>query len=297
MSALVENVGPISAQRIENGNSQNGGQSARKRWQLDDFEIGKALGKGKFGNVYLARERSTQFIVALKVLFKKDLEKHKVFHQLRREIEIQYHLRHSNILRLYGYFYDAERVYLILEYAARGSVYHLLKKEGKLDEATSAKFIYQLSDALIYCHEKSVIHRDIKPENLLLSSKGDIKIADFGWSVHAPTSKRQTLCGTLDYLAPEMILNKSHDHNVDNWCVGVLLYEFLHGAPPFEHEQNQTTLESIRYGKYMFPASPSYSSNAIDLIRQLLVVEPSKRLPLEDVKTHEWVVSSLTKKL
>lgn len=99
------------------------------------------------------------------------------------------HFRHNNILRLFGYFYDESRVYLILEYAAAGSVYNLLKEEGKFSESLSAKYIFQLSDALIYCHRKNVIHRDIKPENLLISSTGDIKIGDFGWSVHAPSSK------------------------------------------------------------------------------------------------------------
>lgn len=90
---------------------------------------------------------------------------------------------------MYGYFYDEERVYLILEYASRGSVYSFLRKEGRFTDDITAKFIWQLVDALIYCHSKNVIHRDIKPENLLLSAKYDVKIADFGWAVHAPSSK------------------------------------------------------------------------------------------------------------
>ena len=95
----------------------------RRKWSLQDFEIGKPLGNGKFGKVYLAREKKTHFIVALKVLFKKQLTKAGVVHQLRREIEIQAHLRHPNVLRLYGYFHDATRIYLILEFAAKGELY------------------------------------------------------------------------------------------------------------------------------------------------------------------------------
>merc|ERR1719187_3020886 len=169
---------------------------AGQRWTLNDFEIGRPLGKGKFGNVYLAREKKSKYIVALKVLFKSQLQKASVEHQLRREIEIQSHLRHNNVLRLFGYFYDETRVYLILEFAARGELYKSMQKQpkGRFDEARSSKYIRQMADALRYCHSKKVIHRDIKPENLLLDMKGDLKIADFGWSVHAPTSRRATMC-------------------------------------------------------------------------------------------------------
>jgi aurora kinase len=94
--------------------------------------------------------------------------------------------------------------------------------------------IYHIAHALRYCHTKHVIHRDIKPENLLLGLHGEVKIADFGWSVHAPNSRRRTLCGTIDYLPPEMVEGQDHDHAVDLWSLGVLTYEFLVGRPPFE---------------------------------------------------------------
>lgn len=116
--------------------------------------------------------------------------------------------RHDNVLRLYGYFFDQTRIYLILEFAAKGELYKELQKCGHFDEKRSAKYIKSLAAALDYCHSKHVIHRDIKPENLLLDLHGNIKIADFGWSVHAPHSRRTTLCGTLDYLPPEMIEGK-----------------------------------------------------------------------------------------
>ncbi len=113
--------------------------SARvKTWQLKDFDIGRPLGKGKFGQVYLARERRTGYIVALKVLSKAELTENKVEKQLRREIEIQSHLRHANILRLYGYFYDSSRVYLILEFAARGELYKILRKKKRFAEPMAA---------------------------------------------------------------------------------------------------------------------------------------------------------------
>merc|ERR1719471_2419619 len=143
------------------------------RWKLEDFDIGRPLGKGKFGNVYLAREKASKYIVALKVLFKSQLQKAQVEHQLRREIEIQSHLRHPNILRLFGYFYDETRIYLILEFAPRGEMYKVLQKcqGGKFDEPKASKYIKQMTQALSYCHSMKVIHRDIKPENLLLDMK------------------------------------------------------------------------------------------------------------------------------
>nr|XP_056719615.1 aurora kinase B [Euleptes europaea] len=260
---------------------------ARRTFTINDFEIGRPLGKGKFGNVYLARVKETQFIVALKVIFKSHLEKEGMEHQLRREIEIQSHLRHPNILRMYNYFDDKKRVYLILEYAPRGELYKDLQKHKRFDEARSATFMEELADALIYCHGKKVIHRDIKPENLLMGLKGELKIADFGWSVHAPSLRRKTMCGTLDYLPPEMIEGKPHDEKVDLWCIGILCYEFLVGHPPFESVSHTDTYRRILAVDLKFP--PFVSEGARDLISKLLRRIPVQRLSLQAVKEHPWV--------
>ncbi|KAK6471711.1 aurora kinase C-like isoform X2 [Huso huso] len=265
----------------------------KKRWSLENFDIGRPLGKGKFGNVYLARERQSKFILALKVLFKTQLEKAGVEHQLRREVEIQSHLRHPNILRLYGYFHDSSRVYLILEYAPKGELYSELQRCGKFNEQRSATYITELSDALLYCHSKKVIHRDIKPENLLLGASGELKIADFGWSVHAPCSRRATLCGTLDYLPPEMIEGRMHDEKVDLWSLGVLCYEFLVGTPPFETKSHEETYRKISKVDFSYPQF--VSEGCRDLISKLLKHNPNQRLPLPGVLTHPWVVANSTK--
>jgi len=260
------------------------------RWKLEDFEIGRPLGKGKFGNVYLAREKRSKYIIALKVLFKSQLQKAGVEHQLRREIEIQSHLRHVNVLRMFGYFYDETRVYLILEFAPRGEMYKILQKQthGRFDEWKSAKYVRQLADALQYCHSKKVIHRDIKPENLLLDLKGDLKIADFGWSVHAPSSRRGTMCGTLDYLPPEMIDGEYHDEKVDLWALGVLCFEFLEGKPPFETDNHQNTYNRITRVDIQWPKH--FTPGAKDLITKLLKRRPEDRLPLEQVLQHPWIL-------
>jgi len=264
---------------------------AGTRWTLQDFEIGKPLGRGKFGKVYLARERRTKYIVALKVLSKSQLLKSGVEHQLRREIEIQAHLRHRHILRMYGYFFDNKNIYLILEYSPGGELYKKLTARGQFSERTSARFISDLSTAMRYCHSKHVIHRDIKPENLLLGAKNDVKIADFGWSVHAPTSRRNTLCGTLDYLPPEMVEGREHDEQVDTWALGVLLYEFLVGSPPFETDSHSATYRRIQRVDIRWPSG--MPDDAKDLISKLLKKDPRQRLPLECIPRHPFVLRCL----
>ena len=260
---------------------------AAPKWTLDDFEIGRKLGAGKFGCVYLAREKKSKYIVALKVLHLRQLSKAGVEHQLRREIEIQTHLRHKGVLRLYGYFHDAKRIYLILEYAARGELYKELTKRGTFSERKAADYVEQLAESLAYLHSKNVIHRDIKPENLLVGYNGELKIADFGWSVHAPSSRRETLCGTLDYLPPEMIERKAHSYRVDVWSLGVLTYEFLVGRPPFEADSQQATYRRIARVDLHFPASVPL--DARDFITKLLKKKPEERLALCDVPKHAWI--------
>ncbi|KAF5938839.1 hypothetical protein HYC85_023098 [Camellia sinensis] len=279
----------------------------KRRWTLNDFDIGKPLGRGKFGHVYLAREKRSNHIVALKVLFKSQLKQSQVEHQLRREVEIQSHLRHPNILRLYGYFYDQKRVYLILEYAAKGELYKELQKCKYFSERRSAtktdhffffflcigvlKYVASLARALIYCHGKHVIHRDIKPENLLVGAQGELKIADFGWSVHT-FNRRRTMCGTLDYLPPEMVESVEHDASVDIWSLGVLCYEFLYGVPPFEAKEHSDTYRRIVQVDLKFPPKPIISSSAKDLISQMLVKDSSQRMPLHKLLEHPWIVQN-----
>mmetsp|Transcript_1463 Transcript_1463/g.2790 ORF Transcript_1463/g.2790 Transcript_1463/m.2790 type:complete len:310 (-) Transcript_1463:304-1233(-) len=290
--------GSQSKENDKNPNMKNGPQrvpaateeSAKKvkQWSLKDFEIGRPLGRGKFGDVYLARERKSKFIVAIKVIKKSQLLKAGVEHQLRREIEIQSNLRHRNVLRLFGYFYDATRIYLILEFAPGGELYKVLTTKGRFSEKTSARYILDLSQALDYCHKKHVIHRDIKPENLLIGQRNDIKIADFGWSVHAPTSRRTTLCGTLDYLPPEMVECREHDETADVWSLGVLLYEFLVGSPPFEAEGTRATYRRISNVDLRFPNI--VTNGARDLIARLLVKDTTRRLKLSEVPNHPWII-------
>jgi len=137
-----------------------------------------------------------------------------------------------------------------------------------------------------------VIHRDIKPENLLVDIQGNLKIADFGWSVHAPSSRRRTMCGTLDYMPPEMIRGQTYDEKVDLWCIGILCYEFLVGKPPFESATQEETHTKVMNLNYLFPSF--VTAGARDLIQKLLQLDPTKRVTLKDVKTHPWIQANAT---
>ena len=170
--ANVARAAPVAASKASSTPSSSTPAKAQfpavKRWTLEDFEIGKPLGRGKFGSVYLAREKKTQALVALKVLFKKQIEKHGVLHQLRQEVEIQSRLQHPRVMRLHAYFHDEKRVYLVTELAPNGELFKLLQKEKQFDEPQVARWVSQIADALAFLHRHHVIHRDIKPENILL---------------------------------------------------------------------------------------------------------------------------------
>ncbi|KAI1143851.1 kinase-like protein [Hypoxylon sp. FL0543] len=267
-----------------------------KQFHLGMFEIGRPLGKGKFGRVYLARERTSGFICGLKVLHKSELQQGRVEKQVRREIEIQSNLRHPNILQLFGHFHDSKRIFLILEFAGKGELYKHLRRENRFPEWKASQYIAQMASALRYLHRKHVIHRDIKPENILMGIHGEIKLSDFGWSVHAPNSRRQTMCGTLDYLPPEMLKSGSEDNyyneKVDLWSLGVLAYEFLVGEAPFE-DTPVMTQRRIRKADMTIPSF--VSPEARDLIKRLLVLDPDKRIPLEQVQTHPWILKHCVK--
>eukprot|EP01012_Entosiphon_sulcatum_P007572 TRINITY_DN13881_c0_g1_i1.p1 TRINITY_DN13881_c0_g1~~TRINITY_DN13881_c0_g1_i1.p1 ORF type:complete len:332 (+),score=52.35 TRINITY_DN13881_c0_g1_i1:24-1019(+) len=273
------------------------GASQRRCWTLQDFDIGRKLGRGKYGSVYLARERQSRFVVALKVLDKQQMFGQEALRlQLRQEVEIQRSLNHPNVLRMYGYFYDASRVYLILEYAQRGQLYDLLKRKGRLSEHRAAGYVRCIASALQYLHGRGIVHRDLKPENLLLDKKGILKLADFGWSTCLvdPEERRRTLCGTLDYLPPEMVLGQEYDAQVDAWGLGILLFELLAGRTPFEGLSEAQTVQRIREfeGIHQLPVPADISPLAQDLLARLL--SRDRRCTMAEVLSHPWLNTATT---
>lgn len=338
----------------------------RGSWTLADFDIGPKLGEGQFGKIYLCREKTTKYAVVLKLIAKEAVIHNDLTHQIQREIELHMYCKHRNIVRLLAYFWDSERVFLVLDYADEGNLATLLQavpQGQRLSEWAVRSLAGQLCSAVLYLHRRGILHRDIKPENILFK-KGCLKLADFTWAVYmAPTSasstttaeergrsrhpqhdsrgggrtsllspahysaassmhstiytedrrspsprrgahvdyeaerrrRRTTFCGTLDYLPPELIMQRAYDEAVDMWCVGATVYEMLVGRPPFETATVRETEERIVRGQFQFPRliRDQLSWEAMDFVSRLLQIDPARRMTAEQAARHPFVDSIL----
>ncbi|OMJ78199.1 hypothetical protein SteCoe_22045 [Stentor coeruleus] len=268
---------------------------AEKEPSVSDFEslTKKALGEGAFGEVYKVRHKISRELYAIKVVNKKKVVDANLLPQLRREIRIMYSLNHPHVVKLYNHFEDDNNFYLVLELAEGGTVFQKLAKFKSFDEAAAAQYMREVILAVEYLHSRDppIIHRDIKPENLLLDKEGRdgrIKVADFGWSnFFNPDRSRMTYCGTLDYLAPEMINQQGHSTNLDLWNLGVLLFELLTGSAPFQASNQAAMFEKILKVRITFPKN--FPPLAKDLIMKLLKANPDERIPLAEILAHPWM--------
>eukprot|EP00747_Dinoflagellata_sp_TGD_P070566 gnl/TRDRNA2_/TRDRNA2_156648_c1_seq2.p1 gnl/TRDRNA2_/TRDRNA2_156648_c1~~gnl/TRDRNA2_/TRDRNA2_156648_c1_seq2.p1 ORF type:complete len:616 (+),score=77.53 gnl/TRDRNA2_/TRDRNA2_156648_c1_seq2:55-1902(+) len=291
----ADNAAAWSAARAA-GNSQLENIQFDASRGLSQFLILKGLGKGAFASVRQAVHRTSGKVIALKVIKK---ESHEAAGgseaQLAREAAVQTQLRHPYIVQLYGHFEDHAHVYLVLEYVDGGQLLKQMKERGKLPVAEAARFWSQVAEGLIYLHAHGVIHRDIKPENVLLRNVPGgtpiAKIGDFGCcaTLTSEAPLRQTVCGTMDYLAPEMIDNDPYDHTVDVWAMGVLLYEMLAAEPPFKARTLVDSVKRILSADLQVPSDAKVSREAADLLHCLLQRETSDRIPLAKAVMHPFV--------
>ena len=262
----------------------------RDDWQESDFQLLQKIGSGQYGDVYLACEVKSNYIVALKRMSIKRLVEMRMYSQLRREIEIAYHTRHPYLLRTYGYFWTETDIYLILEPCFGGMLYSKFQKVGTFSVAQTAKYVAQLTEALKYLHEHRVIHRDIKPENILLNDQDNIKLADFGWSVHTPAMERKTMCGTPEYFPPEIVEHGSYTGSADLWCIGIFCYEMLVGRTPFKDESDRAVMRKIASMQYEIPAS--VPADAKQFILALLRKDGRKRPTLSEIIKHPFLMKN-----
>merc|ERR1711937_507945 len=175
-------------------------------------------------------------------------------------------LDHPFIVQLGGSFHDRKFLYMLLEYVVGGEFFTHLRKAGRFDNSTAKFYAAQVAMIFDYLHRQNIIYRDLKPENLLLDNQGYIKITDFGFAKRV-AFKTYTLCGTPEYIAPEVLLNKGHGKGVDWWTLGILVYEMLAGQPPFVDDDPMGIYQQILAGKISFPRF--FDRSAKSLIKKL----------------------------
>ncbi|KAJ1440059.1 Serine/threonine-protein kinase, active site [Sesbania bispinosa] len=216
-----------------------GGGSGSARTRVGKYELGRTLGEGNFAKVKFARHVETGEHMAIKILDKEKVLKHKMIGQIKREISTMKLIRHPNVIRMYEVMASKTKIYIVLEFVTGGELFDKIARNGKLKEDEARKYFQQLICAVDYCHSRGVFHRDLKPENLLLDANGVLKVSDFGLSA-LPQQVREdgllhTTCGTPNYVAPEVIHNKGYDGaKADLWSCGVILFVLMAGYLPFE---------------------------------------------------------------
>ncbi|KAI0240042.1 hypothetical protein L0F63_001246 [Massospora cicadina] len=295
---------------------------------IEDFEIIKPISRGAFGRVYLARKKATQDLFAIKVIRKDDMIRKNMVRQVMTERRVMSLASTAYVVSMFFAFHSRNYLYLVMEYMIGGDLSSLLQGFGCFDEAMARFYIGETVLALKYLHSNSIIHRDLKPDNILIDAAGHTKLTDFGLSRISiqepernglarakpkskhrklassstpkpapqppapPTSRRQlsnrALLGTPDYLAPELLLGIGHDASVDWWALGVCLFEFLCGYPPFTDETPEAIFNNILNLKIQWPEDHELSPEAVDLILGLLEPDPSQRLSEAGIFGHPF---------
>ncbi|KAM5255648.1 serine/threonine-protein kinase PLK4 isoform 2-T2 [Ctenodactylus gundi] len=258
--------------------------------KIEDFKVGNLLGKGSFAGVYRAESIHTGLEVAIKMIDKKAMYKAGMVQRVQNEVKIHCQLKHPSILELYNYFEDNNYVYLVLEMCHNGEMNRYLKNRMKpFSENEARHFMHQIITGMLYLHSHGILHRDLTLSNLLLTHNMNIKIADFGLATQLkmPHEKHYTLCGTPNYISPEIATRSAHGLESDVWSLGCMFYTLLIGRPPFDTDTVKNTLNKVVLADYEVPTF--LSREAKDLIHQLLRRNPADRLSLSSVLDHPFM--------
>uniref|UniRef100_UPI003AB0A125 NUAK family SNF1-like kinase 1 n=1 Tax=Centroberyx gerrardi TaxID=166262 RepID=UPI003AB0A125 len=252
------------------------------------YEVMETLGKGTYGKVKKAVERTSLKTVAIKSIRKERITDDLDRVHIQREIEITSSLRHANIIRFHEVFESRDKIVIVMEYASRGELYDYVHERRRLPETEARDIFRQITSAVHYCHKNGVVHRDLKLENILLDQDLNVKLADFGLSNHFQRGNLlQTYCGSPLYASPEIVKGLPYQGpEVDCWALGVLLYALVYGSMPFDGASHTTLTEQISQGRYR---RPNPASDACALIDWLLTVRVDERATIEDVANHWWV--------
>merc|ERR550532_1690421 len=271
----------------------NGGKKSvihRDVCGLDKIKTLGVLGRGAFGFVTLVMDPKSKETYALKAIRKQMIQQSKQDKIIVREKNVMQQLRHPRLVNLHNTYKDKYRLYFLLDACLGGELFTILRKKRYFSEKTSRFYAAAVILGFEYMHNRSIIYRDLKPENLVLETNGYLKITDFGFAKFI-VDKTYTLCGTPDYLAPEIVTGQGHGKGVDWWTVGVLIFEMVAGCTPFFSSDQTEMYRKIVRGKYR---TPKYFSHEVkDLIRRLLSRKVTKRLGVivggaAKIKEHPW---------
>jgi serine/threonine protein kinase len=250
---------------------------------LSNFEFLRTLGTGTFGRVFLVKERNSLRYFAMKVLKKVEIVRLRQVEHVISERNVLMELNFPFIVRLYETFQDNRNLYMLMDYIQGGEIFSHLRKAGRFSNDLARFIAAEVVLTFEYMHSKDIVYRDLKPENLLLDRYGHVVITDFGFAKYIQ-DRTWTLCGTPEYLAPEIIQSKGHGKAVDWWALGVLIFEMLAGYPPFFDDNPFGIYEKILSGKLVIP--PHFDVDAKDLVKKLLNTDRTSRLGNLKVKTY-----------
>ncbi|XP_068166148.1 cGMP-dependent protein kinase 2 [Antennarius striatus] len=261
---------------------------------FDHLEVIATLGVGGFGRVELVKVQDKDITFALKVIKKKHVVDNRQEEHIHSERKILAEARSPFVVKLYRTFKDNRYVYMLLEACLGGEIWSMLRDRGSFDDASAKFCVACVTEAFDYLHRKGVLYRDLKPENLMLDTEGYIKLVDFGFAKKIRCGQKTwTFCGTPEYVAPEIILNKGHNFSVDFWSLGILVFELLTGSPPFSGSDQMMTYTFILKGIEKMDIPKKITKRPEDLIRKLCRRNPSERLGnlkngITDIKKHRW---------
>lgn len=271
--------------------NSNALRETKGKYTLTDFTIQRTLGTGSFGRVHLVQSKHNQRFYAVKVLKKAQVVKMKQVEHTNDERRMLQRCRHPFLITLWGTWSDSKNLYMVMDFIEGGELFSLLRKSQRFPNPVAKFYAAEVTLALDYLHSMDIIYRDLKPENLLLDRHGHLKITDFGFAKEVPDIT-WTLCGTPDYLAPEVVSSKGYNKSVDWWSLGILIFEMLAGFTPFWDSGSPLKIyENILKGRVKYP--PYIHPDAQDLLGKLITADLTKRLGnlhggSRDVMTHPW---------